>query len=229
MIIDKTSEIVIRGVIEIMSINNVLFEHRYRQICQSIAIQIEGINTMAYIDPRKIIETRIAESMGFNKYKLIMDQFRKVDVSADSDFQRTYNGFYRIRRNAEWRAAHYKLFEEIKNSNPTFETIIRTLYRETGNVEASFTSKMLATINADMPIWDRYVVKNLCLNPKGKSKEEQLQCAIYLYDQMIHWYDDFVKTENGRECIAEFDRTLPDYTWMSDVKKIDFFLWSKRD
>ena len=101
---------------------------------------------MTYLDPRKIVETRIADSVGFKKYKLI---------------------------------------EEIKNSSPTFETIIRTLYRETGNVEASFSSKMLATINADMPVWDRYVVNNLCLNPKGKTKEEQLQCAIDLYDQMI--------------------------------------------
>ena len=32
-----------------------------------------------------------------------------------------------------------------KNSNPTFEQIIRTLCRDTGNIEASFSSKMLAT------------------------------------------------------------------------------------
>ena len=30
------------------------------------------------------------------------------------------------------------------------------------------------------------------------------------------------------DCIAEFNRILPGYTWMSDVKKIDFFLWSIR-
>ena len=46
---------------------------------------------------------------------------------------------------------------------------------------------------------------------------------------MICWYEDFVKTENGKECIAEFNKILPDYAWMSDVKKIDFYLWSKRE
>ena len=56
---------------------------------------------MLYLDPHRIIETRIAESMGFDKYKMIIENVRKVDVSADLDFQRTYNGFYRIRRNAE--------------------------------------------------------------------------------------------------------------------------------
>lgn len=184
---------------------------------------------MIYIDAKKVIETRIAESMGFDKYKQIMEMVRKTDVSSDSDFQRTFNAFYRVRRNAEWRKAYYNLFEESKERNPSFEDIIRTMYEATGNIEASFSSKMLATINADMPIWDRYVVQNLCLDLKGKTKEAQLDCAVGLYKQMVGWYRRFLETENGKDCIAEFDKTLPGYTWMSDVKKIDFYLWSIRD
>lgn len=184
---------------------------------------------MIYIDAKKVIETRIAESMGFDKYKQIMEMVRKTDVSSNPDFQRTFNAFYRVRRNAEWRKAYYDLFEKMKTGNPSFETIIRTMYEATGNIEASFSSKMLATINADMPIWDRYVVQNLCMNMKGKTKEDQLNCAVDLYNQMVKWYDDFLQTENGSDCLAEFDRTLPGYVWMSDVKKIDFFLWSIRD
>ncbi len=184
---------------------------------------------MIYIDAKKVIEIRIAESMGFEKYKHILEIVQKTDVSTDLDFQRSFNGFYRVRRNAEWRKAYYDLFERVKKSNPSFEYIIRTMYEATGNIEASFSSKMLAMINDDMPIWDRYVVQNLCLNMKGKTKEEQLKCAINLYDQMIHWYGEFLQTENGRECISEFDRILPGYVWMSDVKKIDFYLWSIRD
>lgn len=184
---------------------------------------------MTYIDAKSVIETRIAESMGFDKYKKIMEWVRKTDVSSDRDFQRTFNSFYRVRRNEEWRKAYYDLFEKLKRSNPSFEQIIRTIYESTGNIEASFSSKMLATINADMPIWDRYVVQNLCLELKGKTKEAQLNCAVALYGQMKDWYRNFLNTENGRNCIAEFDKILPGYTWMSDVKKIDFFLWSLRD
>ena len=64
------------------------------------------------------------------------------------------------------------------------------------------------------------------LDMKGRTKEDQLKCAVDLYDQMVGWYDSFLQTENGRVCLAEFDRTLPGYVWMSDVKKIDFYLWS---
>ena len=183
---------------------------------------------MIHIDAKRVIETRIAESMGFDKYKQIMETVRTTDVSMDPVFQRAFNAFYRVRRNAEWRKKYYDLFETSKDSNPSFESIVRTMYETTGNIEASFSSKMIATINPDMPIWDRYVVQNLCLELKGKTKEDQLTCAVDLYDQIVSWYESFLKTENGRECLTEFNRILPGYVWMSDVKKIDFYLWSIR-
>ena len=56
---------------------------------------------MINFDPQKVIETRIAESMGFDKYKQIMETVRKTNVSQYSAFQRAFNAFYRVRRNAE--------------------------------------------------------------------------------------------------------------------------------
>ena len=85
--------------------------------------------TMMYIDAKKVIETRIAESMGFDKYKQIMEMVHKTNVSSDLDFQRTFNAFYRVRRNEEWRKAYYDLFERIKHGQSSFESIIRTMYR----------------------------------------------------------------------------------------------------
>ena len=167
--------------------------------------------------------------MGFDKYKQIMEMVRETNVSTDLDFQRTFNAFYRVRRNAERRQAYYDLFETSKDSNPSFESIIKTMYEATRNIESSFSSKMLVTINANKPIWDRYIVQNLYLNMKGKTKEDQLKCAVDLYDQMVSWYAGFLKTKNGKDCIREFDRTLPGYVWMSDIKKIDYYLWSIRD
>ena len=65
---------------------------------------------MVHIDAKRVIETRIAESMGFDKYKQIMETVRKTDVSTDLNFQRAFNAFYRVRRNAEWRKAYYSLY-----------------------------------------------------------------------------------------------------------------------
>ena len=102
------------------------------------------------------------------------------------------------------------------------------LYECTGNIEPAFSSKMLATILPEKPIWDRYVVQNLNIQLTGATKKEKLKNAIMLYADMEKWYADFFKTEKGKECIREFDRVLPDYKGISKIKKIDSILWSIR-
>ena len=52
--------------------------------------------------------------------------------------------------------------------------------------------------------------------------------AVLLYDRIVNWYTDYLTTDEARENIGEFDRLLPEYTWVSDTKKIDCLLWSKR-
>ena len=88
------------------------------------------------------------------KTQIILEPYDvDADVSADRDFQTAFNGFYQVRRNEEWRKLFYALFEEVKGREPSYEYILRALYEATGNIGASFSSKMLATINADIPCW----------------------------------------------------------------------------
>lgn len=179
-------------------------------------------------DVSKVFQERLASSMGLDKYQYIMQQVHVTNVAVDIDFQRIFNGFYIVRRNESWRKSYYEYFEDVKNSKPTFEKIITYLYECTGNIEPSFSSKMLATIFPEKPIWDRYVVQNLNVQLVGTTKEEKLNNAISLYADMEKWYADFVKTAKGEECISEFDRVLPDYRGISSIKKIDSILWSIR-
>ncbi|MDD6194194.1 MAG: hypothetical protein PUB19_04755 [Lachnospiraceae bacterium] len=179
-------------------------------------------------DVSKVFQERLASSLGLDKYRYIMEQVRTTNVTVDSDFQRKFNGFYLVRRNEAWRKAFYEYFESVKNSTPTFADIITYLYECTGNIEPSFSSKMLATILPEKPIWDRYVVQNLDMHLTGATQEEKLKNAIALYDDMEKWYADFVETGKGKECISEFDRVLPDYKGISAIKKIDCILWSIR-
>ena len=179
-------------------------------------------------DVKKVFQERLASSMGLDKYKKIINLVKTTDVSKDADFQRTFNGFYIVRRNEAWRKAYYDYFEQIKKETPTFAQIIRYLYEKTGFIEPSFSSKMLATLNPNNPIWDQYVLQNLNMELDGKTKEEKLCNAIKIYNNIENWYAEFLHTEKARECIREFDSILPDYSWMSDIKKIDFILWSIR-
>lgn len=107
--------------------------------------------------------------------------------------------------------------------------MIGCLYVETGNVEASFSSKMIATINPENPIWDQYVLQNLGLVLNGKNPRERIENAIEIYDRIKTWYSDYLLTEEALKNIAEFDRWLPSYSWIPAIKKIDYLLWSRRE
>ena len=179
-------------------------------------------------DVNKVLQYRLASSLGLDKYQSIIHQIRKTDVSKDTDFQTTFNGFYRVRRNAEWRNIYYTHFEEVKTGTPTFASILTHMYQHTGNIEASFSSKMLASIFPDKPIWDSYIVQLLDMKLVGATQQEKLENAIALYADMELWYEQFMQTDKAHECIEAFDRLLPDYQWMSSVKKLDCILWSIR-
>ncbi len=55
------------------------------------------------------------------------------NVSYDLDFQREYNYFYKVRRNAEWRQQYFNLFEKCKKRrNVSFGLILEEMYSNTG-------------------------------------------------------------------------------------------------
>lgn len=176
------------------------------------------------IQAATVLQAQLARSLGLDRYAKIM-----IGDPSDPHFQRLFNGYYRIRRNEEWRMHYYSLFASAKKDDVTFEHIIRELYRRTGNVEASFSSKMLATIDASKPVWDKYVLQNLGLELTGKTPNEKLDNAVALYRQIERWYSEYLGTYEARENIDTFNRMLPDYKWVSDVKKIDCLLWSMRE
>ncbi len=179
-------------------------------------------------DVNKVFQDRLATSMGLDKYQYIIDRVGKTDVSTDALFQKTFNGFYIVRRNEAWRKIYYELFETVKTETPTFESILTYMYEHTGNIEPSFSSKMLASIFPEKPIWDRYVVQNLNMELVGATKQERLENAILLYKNMEKWYEEFLQTDKAKECVEVFDRVMPDYKHISSIKKIDSILWSIR-
>lgn len=188
---------------------------------------------MISIDGIKAIEAALESAFGLKEYEYIMKNHKNTDISKDLEFQRRYNYFYGVRRNAEWRENYYQIFESNKartntarTNTVTFENILCNIYVYTDKTEASFASKMLATLNPDMPIWDSKVLNILGLQLIGDSASEKQDCAIKLYDEIVAWYHEYLSTNEAKKNIELFDRFLPEYTWLTEVKKIDYMLWS---
>ena len=58
-----------------------------------------------------------------------MGLFHGVDVSANEEFQRTFNGFYRIRRRKpDFYKALYSFLESHKDNKITFTNVLQYFY-----------------------------------------------------------------------------------------------------
>ena len=152
---------------------------------------------------------------------------RMAETPENPEFQKKFNAFYRIRRDEAWRSEFYQLMEDFrKKDGPYFGEVLLRLHQRTGQIEPSFSSKMLATLNADMPIWDSNILRVLHLKLTRATPELKLSNAVVLYDKIRRWYQDFFQTDTARGILQRFDLEFPEFTDMSPTKKIDFVLWA---
>ncbi|TLS36481.1 hypothetical protein FCL54_14795 [Pseudalkalibacillus caeni] len=106
----------------------------------------------------------------------------EVNITESRDFQKAYNGFYRIRqRPKEFYETYYSFMEDNKDRSPSFRDTLQHKHNVHGRVEASFSSKLVATINPDLPVWETVVLDNLGLKPPAyykKDKSERMRFYI---------------------------------------------------
>lgn len=186
----------------------------------------ERIPILSIFDGRSAIASSLERAWGLQHYARIIHCLKSVDVSVDTEYQKEFNRFFRVRRNSSWRKIFYSELERLKFAGAEFNSVLNCLYEKTGFVEASFSSKLVATIDPTKPILDSRVLAYLGLRICGSSPESRLSSAAKAYDRIVEWYREYLSRTEAVENIKLFDSLLPDYAWMSDVKKIDFLLWS---
>jgi len=154
----------------------------------------------------------------------------KAHGSADAQFRKLYAGFFRVRRNAAWREEYFKLFEKYAAANDGLFLLLWDLFKATGNVEASFASKMLAMIDPDRPIWDLYVLKNLGIKPPPPYLDPGVRIGMVCekMETISKAYDRLAAREDMVAAIEWIDANFPLARQLSNMKKMDFVLWSIR-
>jgi hypothetical protein len=173
---------------------------------------------------------------GINKYlgimKLLDDS--TVNVETSPEFRKAFNGFYKVRRySTDWYNQYYGLMQSYRSKGiqPGFDQVLDEMYQLTGNLEASFSSKLVHTLNPGAVVWDKYVLANTGLKapPQWHDMTERLQNAKVTYVILTQWFADFTDSDEGRHWIKAFDELIPEHSQLTDLKKIDFILWQLRD
>jgi hypothetical protein len=167
---------------------------------------------------------------GIEKYIHIMNMLNKCNVDENDEFRKMYNGFYRMRqRTKDYYDTYYRYFEKNKTrKDVTFGEVLGHIKSETGRMEASFSSKLAATINPELPIWDQYVMKNMDIKVPYNSAKNRHEKILIAYNQLISEYDRLIESTEGIEMVHAFDEAYPNCK-VTDIKKIDFILWQTRE
>ena len=172
-----------------------------------------------------------ARRSGLARYDLLQRSLLKDDVTSNRDFQRAFKSFYRVRRGEDWCKVFFCILErEKRNDGLSFREVVEDIHRETGRVEASFSSKLVATIDKGLPVWDKHVLDNLGLRPpySGMDPRRRLDRCVELYSRIQSWASNEIRQSGFAEWQRRFDRAFPSFRHFTDVKKLDLFLWQSR-
>ncbi len=202
-----------------------------------------------------LTEEKIRESLksrvdGIKTYEKLMKRIDKIKEGKDEideDFKKDYRNFYKMNIAKSLKEEFYNKYfgymkEQIKNDSLEFGIILKEFYKDFPNrVEASFSSKLLATINPDKPVWDKNVLNNLrdlgysdiIKIPKSRNddKNKQIDETIDMYNKLEHILNtEYLETDEGKRYIEIFNDTLEKYgidvSYIKTIKKIDLILWS---
>ncbi len=164
---------------------------------------------------------------GLEKYLWLQAQRDVCDVRSDSEFRRRFNGFYRVRRSQDWQDKFYDVLETKKGQTVSFVEVLEALHRTTRRYEASFASKLLATIDPSMPVIDSVVLRNLKLRlPPSPSKQRGARIAD-LHSKLVISFTEFLRMRTGRHLVRRFREEYPTAN-ITEIKMVDLVLWQTR-
>jgi hypothetical protein len=164
---------------------------------------------------------------GLERYQWLQAKVLKCDVTTDREFQRLFTVFYRVRRSSEWLKEFFALMEKSKNGGTNFSEALQAIHRSTHRIEASFASKLVATLDPSKPVIDKFVLRCFKLRLPNWGSEDREENTIEVYRQLRLKYDDLMTSPGGVKIRNMFDERYPNAN-ITYIKKIDLVLWQIR-
>jgi len=173
---------------------------------------------------------KVAEGLG--KYLCIQAVAHGgSDLARDPIFQKKYNGFYKVRRSENWRRIYFKLLEherqQTKLARRNFQDVLEEIENQTKRVEASFASKLVATVDPQQPIIDSVVLANVGARLPYSKMLNRVQVIGTMHKQLAACYGTYLKSSDGKFLVKSF-KTLYPKANISEIKMLDLVIWQTR-
>lgn len=177
----------------------------------------------------ELLEALERRRSDLDRYARTIDQLHLTNVAYDENYQRLFNGLYGVRRNKPWRNAYYKIFENKKRENAiSFRSVLLEIFEATGRVEASFASKLLATVDPTRAIYDSVVRTNLGFPTRIGKSLDRIGDLNSDYNEIQRILSNEVKVPIFRDIRLRFNQKFPDLIHFTDIKILDLLIWQIR-
>jgi hypothetical protein len=177
--------------------------------------------------PADVARALSAARGGVERYKHLQSRLIEVDVSKDPDFQRAFTTLYKVRRDTAWRRVFFSLLENEKRAPRGFEAALRSLHSKTRRYEASFASKLVATVNPSLPVLDLHVLRNLDVTLPRWGSKQRLSRILDAYALVMRRSAELLRSGTGKRLLSAFDKEFPGMPFTAE-KKLDLVLWKLR-
>ncbi len=198
----------------------------------------EVLATVEQMAP-EILSTLVQAPEPVYVYEFIQQRFHdSSDVRADPVFQFLFRNFYRMDNAGlgdTFKTAFFDAFQLYRQgiSASDIATLVNRLRQiETLRVERSlqfsFATKMAATINPKLPIYDAFVADLFDFSPAYHVRhfDKRLQRFTSFYTHLIHTIDAATQREALRSLVSAIGARLDVWTEIGWVKQIDFIFWT---
>ena len=179
------------------------------------------------IDVTEAKEALLTVRRRVEQYAWLMDALHGRDISEDRHFRRAWLNHFKLRdKDREFCRYCCRWLEEHKGRRVSFEQALLDLYRRFGVLDPASASKLAATIDPSLPVWDTQILGSLGIRPWALEKSaRRIEQTLDAYDKLTLWYSRYLASRDGRMAVQVFEEIYPE-TGFHPMKKADFTIWS---
>jgi hypothetical protein len=179
------------------------------------------------IDVTEAKEALLTIHRRVEQYAWLLHAMETRDISEDRHFRRAWLNHFKLRdRDRDFCRFCTRWLEEHKGSRVSFEQALLDLYGQFGLLDPASASKLAATIDPSLPVWDTQILGSLGIRPWALEKSgRRVEKTLEAYEKLTLWYDRYLSSRDGRMAVQVFDEIYP-ATGFSAMKKADFTIWS---
>jgi len=171
-------------------------------------------------------------------YIFLKTEFKKDNIISNYLFRFVFQSFYRLDGSGLSQEHKDRFFELLHEKQDNLSEILLELYKikrrtKKGkhSVQFSFATKLLHTLDNDKPILDSNVNRVLKIGEtKGEKRTERINSRVKQYTILQNIIQELLITPEIKKLKDDFRKKFNvDNTDISDVKVLDFILWSYGD